>query len=271
MTYFATDFQNVDGAGAAQPFVQCLRLQQSLEFYRSYKQKTRDLLALREGDCVLEVGCGTGEDAVALAREVGESGQVFAVDLSTELLGVARETVMPSGLPIRLIQADGRSLPFADSSLDGARIDRTLQHIAEPLQVVAEMSRVVRSGGNVVAMDPDWETLTVDSKHKVLTRILLNVWCDSFPSGGWIGRQLARHFRQAGLMDIEIVPQTLVFSELELADQVLDLSRTAAAAGAAGRASAEEIEEWLEELAELDRRGQFFSSFTAFIVKGTKP
>jgi ubiquinone/menaquinone biosynthesis C-methylase UbiE len=146
MTYFATDFQNVDGAGAAQAFVQCLRLQQSLEFYRSYKQKTRDLLALKEGARVLEVGCGTGEDAEALAREVGASGQVFAVDLSTELLGVARETVLSSRLPVRLIQADARSLPFADSSLDGARIDRTLQHIVEPLQVLAEMSRVLRSG-----------------------------------------------------------------------------------------------------------------------------
>jgi len=62
MTYFAGDFKNVDSTDAIQKFVQCLKLQQSLEFYHYYKQKTFDLLQLVEGASVLEVGCGTGED-----------------------------------------------------------------------------------------------------------------------------------------------------------------------------------------------------------------
>lgn len=102
MTYFATDFQNVDRADAVQKLARCLRLQHSLEFYRSYKRKTFDLMQLRPGASVLEVGCGTGEDAIALAKAVWPGGRVTAVDRSKALL--ARLSLFdPLGQAIPLI------------------------------------------------------------------------------------------------------------------------------------------------------------------------
>lgn len=269
MTYFATDFQNVDGSDAAQSLARCLRLQRSLEFYRSYKQKTFELMRLVPGASVLEVGCGTGEDALALAQQVGVTGRVTAVDRSRALLAEAMAEAKASGLPIDFEAADGRDLPYADGSFDAARVDRTLQHIADPGLVISEMARVVRPGGRVVAMEPDWETLAVDSENRPLTRQLLNFWCDSFPCG-WIGRRLARDFKRAGLTEIEIQPETLVLRQFELADRILDLAQTATAAGEAGIVDPAAVPGWLQEMRELDRSGQFFCSFTAFIVSGTK-
>jgi ubiquinone/menaquinone biosynthesis C-methylase UbiE len=270
MTYFATDFQNVDRADTVQRFAQCLRLQQSLEFCRRYKAKTFELMQLGPGSAALDVGCGTGEDAVALAKIVGPAGRVTAVDRSRALLGEAIAGAQGLGLPILFQEADGQDLPFGADTFDAARIDRTLQHVAEPQTVIAEMARVVRPGGRVVAMEPDWGTLTVDSDNRPLTRQLLNFWCDSFPSG-WVGRRLARYFALAGLVDVQVQPETLVLRQFELADQVLDLVQTAHAARESGLASEAAVQGWLAEMAERDRRRDFFSSFTAFIVSGTKP
>jgi ubiquinone/menaquinone biosynthesis C-methylase UbiE len=269
MSYFATDFENVDGAETAQTFVQCLKLQHSLEFYRRYKEKTFDCLRLAPGASVLEVGCGTGEDAVALAERVGARGLVTAVDRSRAMIDQARAHPGGQALPICFQCADARTLPFPDDTFDGARVDRTLQHIDEPREVVREMARVVRPGGRVVAMEPDWETFTVNSGQRATTRRLLNFWCDSFPSG-WVGRYLSRFFREAGLAEVEIFPETLVVAEFDLADRIFDLTRTARAAGEAGTAEPQAVDGWLDELRELDRAGAFCATFTGFIVSGRK-
>jgi hypothetical protein len=98
---------------------------------------------------------------------------------------------------------------------------------------------------------------------------LLNLWCDSFPSG-WIGRQLFRYFRQAGLTDLQVHPETIVLTQFELADQVLDLVQTAHKAVANGIASQLAIQDWLSELQQFDQSQQFLCSFTLFIVSGSK-
>ena len=68
-------------------------MQQSLEFYHRYKAKTFEAMHLVAGASVLEVGCGTGDDAIALAQIVGPSGQVTAIDRSQTMLQEAIATL----------------------------------------------------------------------------------------------------------------------------------------------------------------------------------
>jgi hypothetical protein len=84
----------------------------------------------------------------------------------------------------------------------------------------------VRPGCFLVAYDNDWETLTVDAAVRVLTRTVLNAWCDRFPSG-WIGRRLVPLFLQAGLHDVVTSPKTLVLRELAVADRLYQSERPA--------------------------------------------
>ncbi len=269
MSYFASDFKDVDGTDAAQKFVHCLRLQQSLESYQQYKHRTFEQMHLVAGASVLEIGCGTGEDTIALAKLVGNSGKVTAVDRSQAMLNQAIASTQNLALPIEFILADAQQLTLTDNTFDAARVDRTLQHIANPQAAIAEMARVVRPGGWVVAIEPDWGTFAVDSEQRSLTRQLLDLWCDNFPSG-WIGRYLFRYFRQAELTELQVNPVTIVFTQFELADRVLALVQTAHKAKERGIASQFAVEDWLSELQQLDRSQQFFCSFTAFIVSGKK-
>jgi ubiquinone/menaquinone biosynthesis C-methylase UbiE len=269
MVYFARDFANVDGMRAVDKLVSCLDLQCSLQFYQDYKQKTFSCLQLFEGAYILEVGCGTGEDAIAIAPQVGITGKVIAVDRSQSMIERAKARVSGLNLSIEFLCADARQLPFEDNTFDGARVDRTLQHIDDPQKALSEMARVVRLGGSIVAMEPDWETFTVNSDNREITRRLLNFWCDSFPSG-WIGRNLTKYFQQAGLTEIQVSPETFVTTDFELADRIFDLVRTTDGAKEAGKMSLQEANDWLDELRSLERAGMFFCSFTAMIVNGKK-
>lgn len=111
------------------------------------------------GGLVLDVGCGTGQLAAAIAAQ---GFDVFGVDLSASMVSKARERGL-SGTYAGVTTA----LPFADGSFDLALTVATLHHLETPERVaatVSEMGRVVKSGGFVVLWDhnpsnPYWPIL----------------------------------------------------------------------------------------------------------------
>src|SRR4051794_10352501 len=221
----ASGFQSVDAASDFEMFASCLTLIDSLPFFAECKRESYDMLAAGPGSRLLEVGCGLGDDAATLAKRVAPGGSVVAVDGSQAMVDAARQRHGDfAGLSFE--NADATRLPYEDGTFDGCRIDRVLQHIADPAAAIREMVRVLRPGGVLVAFDNDWETLTIDSTDRSLTRTVLNTWCDRFPSG-WIGRRLVPLFLDAGLDQVATHPKTLVSSDLRVADRVFSFFATA--------------------------------------------
>lgn len=224
----------------------------------------------RKGCRVLEVGCGLGFDVISLARIVGSTGRVVAVDSSKTMLEAARSCAKSLGLSIDFVLGDAGHLDLADESFDCARVDRTLQHIPDPKKVLAEMARVTKSGGRIVAYEPDWGTFTICSRDRQVTRKITNFWCDTFKSG-WIGRYLYGHFIAIGLERVLVYPSTLVITDLDLAEKVFDLFKNAEKAMNLGLVSSSEVAVWLKGLKEDNLQSRFFCSYTGFIVCGSKP
>jgi ubiquinone/menaquinone biosynthesis C-methylase UbiE len=265
---FASGFQSVDRASDFEVFSSCLTLIESLPFFAECKRESYDLLDATPGRRILEVGCGLGDDAAALAKRVVSGGSVFAIDGSEAMVNAARERHGDvAGLSFDV--ADAAQLPFGDASFDACRIDRVLQHIDDPARALAEMVRVLRPGGVLVAFDSDWETLLVDSSDRALTRIILNNWCDRFPSG-WIGRRLVPLFLEAGLGDVVTYPKTLVLRELDVADRVFSFSSTADGLVATGTIRRDDADRWLGGLRTANAQGRFFASYTGFLAYGTR-
>jgi ubiquinone/menaquinone biosynthesis C-methylase UbiE len=230
----AGGFQRVDAAVDFEVFSRCLTLIDSLPFFADCKRESYDLTGAAPGRRILDVGCGLGDDAAALASRVAPGGCVVAVDGSQAMITAARERHGDVAL-LSFDVADAARLPFDDARFDACRVDRVLQHIADPAPAIREMVRILRPGGVLVAYDNDWETLTVDGVDRQLTRTVLNGWCDRFPSG-WIGRRLVPLFLQAGLRDVVTYPKTLVLRELAVADRIYSLFATAERLAAAYRA-----------------------------------
>ena len=264
----ASGFQSVDQASDFEVFSSCLTLIDSLPFFAECKRDSYDLLGATPGHRILEVGCGLGDDAAALARRVAPGGSVVAVDGSQAMVDAAQKRHADvAGLSFEL--ADATQLQFHNASFDACRIDRVLQHIAEPAGAIVEMARVLRPDGVLVAFDSDWETLTVDSAERAVTRRILNTWCDRFPSG-WIGRMLVSLFLQAGLGDVLASPKTLVLRELDIADRVFSYFSTAERLAQDGVISRDDLARWTDELRTADAEGRFFTSYTGFLVSGRR-
>jgi SAM-dependent methyltransferase len=96
---------------------------------------------------VIDVGCGAGALALALAPLVRE---VVGVDRVPELLELARERAPGN---VQFVEGDATSLPFDTASFDLAGTLRTLHHVRRPELVIAELARVARPGGRVLVID----------------------------------------------------------------------------------------------------------------------
>ncbi len=100
MDCLSSGFADVDRARDPSFFSSCLATLNSLPYFQKNKTKSFALMDVGEGSRVLDVGCGLGYDALALAEMVGQKGRVVAADFSRIMLQAARS------------QADGLALPL---------------------------------------------------------------------------------------------------------------------------------------------------------------
>jgi ubiquinone/menaquinone biosynthesis C-methylase UbiE len=107
--------------------------------------------ALQPGERVLDVGCGTGVIARLAAEAVGSSGTVTGLDLTPDMIEVAR-AVSPSTIEWHV--GDATSLPFADEAYDAVLCQMCLMFVQDRHTAVAEMRRVTATGGRVVVNTP---------------------------------------------------------------------------------------------------------------------
>jgi demethylmenaquinone methyltransferase/2-methoxy-6-polyprenyl-1,4-benzoquinol methylase len=100
------------------------------------------------GDEVLDVATGTGAVARELLRQKGCA--VVGVDQSPEMLAVAREHLPAT---VKLVEASAEHLPFEDASFDALAVTYLLRYVDDPGATLAELARVVRSGGTVASLE----------------------------------------------------------------------------------------------------------------------
>ncbi|WP_093781445.1 class I SAM-dependent methyltransferase [Streptomyces sp. yr375] len=109
-------------------------------------------LGLREGDRVLDAGCGTGRALTPLRAAVGPSGVVIGADLTPAMLKAAvRAGRDRDG---RLMLADVAALPLRSESLDAVFGAGLIAHLPRPQENLRELARVVRPGGTLALFHP---------------------------------------------------------------------------------------------------------------------
>jgi ubiquinone/menaquinone biosynthesis C-methylase UbiE len=124
---------------------------------RAYKETSYLLLDLAEGLHVLDVGCGIGIDLPSLARRVGVQGRVVGLERDPDLAQEARRVAkVEDTVSCEVVQGDAEQMPFADALFDRVRADRAVQHMQRPERAISEMWRVLRPGGILTLVEPDW-------------------------------------------------------------------------------------------------------------------
>jgi ubiquinone/menaquinone biosynthesis C-methylase UbiE len=115
---------------------------------RQLSRRFVEFAGISDGDCILDVGCGTGSLTGVLLESAGVKS-IVGIDLAEFYLESARQTIKDPRVAFKV--GDATSLPFADKSFDRAFSMLVLQFVPDAKKAVSEMRRVVRSGGVVAA------------------------------------------------------------------------------------------------------------------------
>ena len=119
---------------------------------RTDAQQLIEASAVKPGDRVLDVGAGTGDSSLTLARRVGSNGMVVATDLSEAMLAVARDRATEAGLgnfEFRVEAAE--ELDFPEASFDAVVSSFTLMLVEDPVLVSERIRGFLRPGGRFAA------------------------------------------------------------------------------------------------------------------------
>lgn len=185
----------------------------------SYRVRTAENSAnyllphLTAGMSLIDVGCGPGTITAGLAELVAP-GAVTALDASAEVLDQAAALFGERGLPVRTLLGDADATGLADGSADVVHAHQVLQHVGDPVAVLAEMRRVCRPGGIVAARDGDYAGFTwyPDSPG-------ISAWLDLYrrvtrANGGEpdAGRRLRAWAVRAGFADITATSSTWTYA-----------------------------------------------------------
>lgn len=238
------------------------------EFFVNLKARSIESLSIAAGDRVADVGCGTGEDVAAMCA--GASG-VFGVglDLSSRNVVEARRRHKREG--IAFVVADGHALPIADGSLDGCRVERTLQHVAAPALVVTEIARALRPGGRVVVCEPDWSSCALAGADETVSGAVLAHWINGRTANPSIGRNLPRLLDRGRLDEAGLRSEAVIYRSLDEAVMAVPFSRAATEAAASGLVSQQEADAWIEHLESASEHREFVFTVPLFTAVGIKP
>ncbi len=106
--------------------------------------------AVAPGERVIDVGCGCGDTSLALARQVGSSGQVTGVDISVQMLAQARQRAAEEpDLPLSFLEADAANHSFAEGETDVLHSRFGVMFFNDPHGAFANLASALRPGGRL--------------------------------------------------------------------------------------------------------------------------
>jgi SAM-dependent methyltransferase len=229
--------------------------------FSQYRDAYLERMGLPEAAAVLDLGCGTGVLARALARRPGFAGPISAVDQSPILIDAARRLATEEGVGERIAfrVGDVHRLEFPDAGFEAVIAHTLISHVSDPLAVLQEAARVVRPGGTVAVFDGDYASWTFGCSDPALGKAMEEGIVAAIVGQPRVMRDMPRLLRQAGLE----LSDLLAFVYADVGKGRFFPSAAEAYAPIVARAGlvpADRVEAWLAEQRQTAEQGTFFAA-----------
>jgi arsenite methyltransferase len=154
---------------------------------------------LHEGETVLDLGSGAGADVLISARRVGATGKAIGLDMTDEMLELARANAADAGVDnVEFVKGYIEDIPLADGSVDVVISNCVINLAADKRKVLAETARVLRPGGRFAVSD-----VIADPDMDEATRADMQQWTGCV-AGALTRDEFEQALTDAGLVDVQI-------------------------------------------------------------------
>jgi SAM-dependent methyltransferase len=164
------------------------------------------LAELKPGEVVLDLGSGGGIDVLLSAKRVGPAGKAYGLDMTDEMLALARENQAKSGLAnVEFLKGEIENIPLPDQSVDVIISNCVINLSADKDRVIAEAFRVLKPGGRFAVSD-----VVVRGEVPAEVRHSMELWTGCI-AGALEENSYRRKLTQAGFENVEVEP-TRIYS-----------------------------------------------------------
>ena len=160
---------------------------------------------------LLDLGCGTGVVARALASSESFSGKIVGVDFSSELIEAAKKLAKEEGTSdrIKFRVGDASALEDEDESFDAVILHTLISHVPDPAAVISEARRVARPGSLIAVFDGDYASLTYATGDHRADADMVAAILDAVVANPYVMRELPSILKSAGLEIESMSPNIL--------------------------------------------------------------
>ncbi|MBI4608129.1 MAG: arsenite methyltransferase [Candidatus Rokubacteria bacterium] len=159
------------------------------------------LAELRPGETVLDLGSGGGIDVLLSARRVGPTGKAYGLDMTDEMLALARENQAKAGVTnAEFLKGEIEAIPLPDASVDVVISNCVINLSADKRRVIAEAFRVLRAGGRFAVTD-----IVVDGEVPDLVRKSMEAWTGCL-AGALTEDEYRALLAEAGFEAVQVEP-----------------------------------------------------------------
>ena len=192
------------------------RLTRQIVTLGSDSEAQLDRIGIKNGEKVVDLGCGPGGVLHLLAERVGGSGHVLGIDRGHHFVELARRFVEERGLTqVEVREGDAYDTGLPRASFDGGHMRLLLVNVPEPERAVRELVALVRPGGWVASFEADYLPCCCDPPLPALDRLMeaYAAYARAQKIDLAVGRRMHRMFREAGVTDISVDAIVHVFPE----------------------------------------------------------
>jgi SAM-dependent methyltransferase len=159
------------------------------------------LAELNQGETVLDLGSGGGIDVLLSARRVGPNGRAYGLDMTDEMLALARENQRKAGVEnVEFLKGEIENIPLPDNSVDVIISNCVINLSANKDRVLGEAFRVLKPGGRFAVSD-----IVVRGEMPNEIRRRVELWAGCI-AGALEDREYASKLARAGFQNIEVEP-----------------------------------------------------------------
>jgi arsenite methyltransferase len=166
------------------------------------------LADLRDGEVVLDLGSGGGIDVLLSARRVGASGKAYGLDMTDDMLALARRNAAEAGVSnVEFLKGHIERIPLPDASVDVIISNCVINLSGDKAQVLREAYRVLKPGGRFAVSD-----VVVRGEVPAEVRRSMELWVGCV-AGALEESEFARLLTEAGFTKVEIEPTRIYRSD----------------------------------------------------------